>query len=238
MLTSPITNSRYKKKIFQLLRDASSQQPLARLNSIELQDIAIASVPALDHLDTSLAPGQTTTQLLGLTSNWIDLCSPDPLISGISRQVLSLEVQYAAFCGIDHIIVEGPRLFYGDAAAGDVSKFARAMQECLEVASHTSFYVKMPMFDHPDVVELGSDQMLQSRDEYLDSVEHMKPQGLDLFRRWDSWNTVRTACKYSNRLFLGKIPSKLDSDICASLFLAQSCEVRCGTAFDQAAREF
>lgn len=223
MLTTPITNTRFEKKIFTLLRNAAAQQPLADLDRIELQDVEIATVPALDYLDTSLVPEQVTTQLLGLTSNWIDLCSPDPLISGISKQVLILEVQYAAFCGIDHIIVEGPRLFYGDAAAGDVSKFARAIQDCLEVAPHTSFYIKLPMYDHPDVVEHASDQMLQTRDEYLDSVDHMKPQGLDLFGRWDAWNTVRTACKYSTRLFLGKNQNHLDN---FSLYLPRwSCIV-------------
>ena len=204
MLTSPITNTRFRNRVFDLLKAAASKQQLSKLNQIELQDIAIATVPALDHHDTSLVPGAVTTPILGLTSSWIDVCSPDPLVAGISKQVLSLEVQYAAFCGVDHIIVEGPRLFYGDAVAGDVSKYARALQECLEVAPHTFFYMKVPMFNHPDLSEPRPEETLQTRDEYLDKVEHLRPEEPEFFGQWDAWNTVRTACKYTSRVFLGK----------------------------------
>ena len=64
--------------------------------------------------DTDLTAGEMTSHLIALVSPWIDLCSPDPLIYNISRQVIHLEIAYAAFCGITNVIVPGPKLHRGN----------------------------------------------------------------------------------------------------------------------------
>lgn len=203
MLTTPITNNQFRSRVLNLFSETASTQSLGDLTDIELRGVEVATLSPLTHSDTSLLPSNITSQLVGVTSDWIDLGSPDPLVAEISRQVLSLEVQYAAFCGIDHIVIHGPRLYYGDAASADLPRYARCIQEAMELASHASFYLKIPMFDHPDLSDYNP-QSLATREEYLDVIEQFKPKELDLMARWDSWNLIRSTCKYSSRLFLGK----------------------------------
>lgn len=203
MLTTPITNNHFRSRVSNIFNEKSSTQSLGDLTDIELRGIEIPILSPLTHSDTSLLPSNIISQLVGVTSDWIDLGSPDPMVAEISRQVLSLEVQYAAFCGVDHIVIHGPRLYYGDAASADIPRYARCIQEAMELASHASFYLKIPMFDHPDLLDYNP-QSLGTREEYLDVIEQFKPAELDLMARWDSWNLIRSTCKYSNRLFLGK----------------------------------
>ncbi|MCJ1248952.1 methyltransferase protein [Trapelia coarctata] len=140
------------------------------------------TVPPLSLPDTTLSPGGISSQLLALVSPWIDLCSPDPIIADVSRQVLYLEVAFAAFCGIEYIFVPGPRLYHGDARTHGTPQYARAIQEVLSIASHAQIHIMLPMVDDPSqVVDDPHSLAILAREDCLDEVEELKPQRTDVY---------------------------------------------------------
>ena len=199
MLTSPITTPFFHHRVQELVR-----QTLLVGDGRDTQ-ISPPSVPPLSLPDTTLSPGGISSQLLALVSPWIDLCSPDPIIADVSRQVLYLEVAFAAFCGIEYIFIPGPRLYHADARTHGTPQYARAVQEVISIASHTQIHIMLPMVDDPSQVGDGPDCLASlAREECLDEMEELKPQKTDVFGTWDAWNVIRTVCKYHNRLSVGK----------------------------------
>lgn len=159
-------------------------------------------VPTLTDKDTSLFPSTYIGSVVAYSSPWIDLCSPDPLIASISRQVLNLEVAYANFCGARTVVVPGPRQ---DEDGRGIAQYARAIQEALQVANRANIIIHMPMYREPG---------LEEKAETLSSIcipgsraETDAQKEIDLFGAWDSWNTIRSVCNYSMRLFVGKLPT-------------------------------
>lgn len=201
MITSPITNDNFHTRVLSLLNtytqtlDESPQQPLPL-------------VPALDHPDAPLGPTETISQLVTFTSSWVDLSSPDPVIAHLSRQVFHLEIAYAAFCGATNVVVPGPRLAHGQYG---VSQFARAIKEALSTGSYIQLHVQLPMdgtaaTDSPDDV---GDLARFARPDYASGAD---PTSVNAWSSWEAWNTIRTICKYNNRLsvFLD-LPRRLPS---------------------------
>ncbi|MCJ1309842.1 methyltransferase protein [Agyrium rufum] len=155
MLTTPITTPSFRSRVF-LLASLYASHEISDLptHNPEILPAApsIPQIPSLDPTDTPLSPGPFTSQLLAFTSSWIDLCSPDPSISEISRQVLMLEVGYAAFCGVVYVFVPGPRLTRWDGERGrwvsqadGLPRYARAMQDVLALGRSLEVYVVLPM---------------------------------------------------------------------------------------------
>ena len=191
MLTTPITTSHFRTRIQELVSNHLS----------ESNDFP--TVPELTDLDTDLAPGGFTSHLLAFTSPWVDVCSPDPLMAEISKQILYMEVAYAAFCGIEYVFVQGPRLHHQDILTHSITQYARAIHECLSIGNHLQISIVLPMFEDP-----GSEHRvhkdLAPRDQYLDDAEEQKSEKSDYFGTWDAWNAIRSVCSYNSRLFVGK----------------------------------
>ena len=226
MLTTPITTPHFHSRVLTLLSNY-----LKELDSHPHTILPTLTLSSLLPVDTPLAPGETISQLLGVVSPWIDLCSPDPAIYDISRQVLELEVAYAAFCGIGNIILPTPKLHHGKLHGEGVTQYAYAIQEALDIGNYIQLSISLPMMDNP---EDDGDDMVGSltesaRGKYMglsedashkrsDEEEYHKgndainrsdssrkrPAKFDFFGTWDAWNVIRTVCKYSNRLFVGK----------------------------------
>ena len=199
MLTSPITtpsfHQRVQEQVIQSLLIGHGQGT----------HTSAPTVLPLSLPDTTLSPGGISSQLLAFVSPWIDLCSPDPIIADVSRQVLYLEVAFAAFCGIEYIFIPAPRLYHGDARTHGTPQYARAIQEVLTVASHAQIHIMLPMVDDPSQVGDDPDSLaFLAREEYLDEAEELKPKKTDVYGTWDAWNVIRTVCKYHNRLSVGK----------------------------------
>merc|ERR1712098_24521 len=140
-------------------------------------------IPPLNPVDTPLTPGDTVSQIIAYSSPWIDLCSPDPLIANISRQVLNIEIAYASFCGVGNIVIPGPRAYSSGSTDNDgLIQYARAIQS-------TQHW-----------------QLLADGDSYP-NVWTRRGNGnkeIDLYETWDAWNLIRSVCKYSARLSVGK----------------------------------
>jgi protein arginine N-methyltransferase 5 len=203
MISSPITNDHFHTRVLSLLNAYSqslSDAPLAQ---------PLPLIPALDHPDTPLGPSDTISQLITFTSSWIDLSSPDPVIAHISRQVFHLEVAYAAFCGATTVVVPGPRLFHGQ---NGVSQFARAIQEALATGSYVQFHVQLPMdgsnasAEKDDLGDLARFARMESE------LESEGKKKTNAWSSWEAWNTIRTVCKYNNRLSVAlDLPRRLSS---------------------------
>ncbi|KAI9885696.1 MAG: NAD(+) kinase [Watsoniomyces obsoletus] len=197
MITTPITTSSFHSRVLQLLSSASSSGD------------STITIPPLTPSDTSLAPRDNINQLLAVSSPWIDLCSPDPLISRISRDVLNMEAAYASFCGFGNLIVSGPNLHHDMAHGDGLAQYARAVKEALDVASYISIAILLPMVDHPstDVEEVTGGLARLGRQEPMGHEDGSKRENGnlrkgDLFGTWDVWHTIRTVCKYNQRLFV------------------------------------
>lgn len=206
MLTCPITtpyfHTRVLSKLSTHLPNSSSTSSFDLTRSTNASPIEIEP---LGPLDTPLTPDEITGQLIGVTSSWIDLASPDPVIADVSRQVLKLELAYAAFCGITYVMIPGPRMQNrADDGSGFV-QFGQAILDGLALGPWMQLYIWLPLIDHSDDdTEVIGDLSPFAREQYLDSSSDESSRRLDLFGTWEAWNTIRSVCKYSSRLFAGK----------------------------------
>lgn len=229
MLTSPITTPSFHTRVLTLVSNHIIE--LDRNTDVELP---VPIIPSLSPVDTPLAPGHTISHLLAVVSPWIDLCSPDPVIYGVSRQVLELEVAYAAFCGIGNVILPSPKLHYGKLHGEGVTQYAYAVQEALKIAQYIQLSIMLPMMDNPedDNDEAEGSLAKEARANYVglsdghthkDSMDSTRATAresdqnddgasfrrkkfarFDFFGTWDAWNVIRTLCTYNARLFVGK----------------------------------
>lgn len=214
MLTTPITTPHFHSRVLALLSNHLSELVAEDANPSGRQ-IPAPVIPALSPVDTPLTPGDVISQLLAVASSWIDLCSPDPLIYNLSRQVLCLEIAYAAFCGIGNILIPGPKLHHRNLHGGGLTQYARAIQEALAAGNYLQIHIMLPILDHPDTDnddEMGS-LVPFAREEYLGETLEDRPRKADIFGTWDAWNLIRTVCKYNVRLCVGK---KSDKTFCSA----------------------
>jgi protein arginine N-methyltransferase 5 len=209
MLTAPITTPAFQSRVLSLLSshlsnlEAPSPDVSGTMGTSE--NTRSLSIPPLTVADSDLTPNESMSNVVAVSSSWIDLCSPDPLIANISRQVLLLEVAYAAFCGVSYVVIPGPRLHHDGLHAEGVPYFARAIQEAMSTAPYIHMHVWLRMIDNPDLesTEMG-DLAPFARADCVREWPPTGPSRVDLFGTWDAWNVIRTVCKYHSRLLVGK----------------------------------
>ncbi len=216
MLTTPITTPYFHSRVMAL-----HAKYLEEAKNHPHGNLPTPLIPPLTAGDTSLRPDDIVSQLLGVASPWIDLCSPDPLIYSLSYQVLELELAYAAFCGIGNVIVLGPLLRSGKLRGDGIMQYALAIQNALEIGNYLQIEIKLPMVDMPEADEADGPGNLahRVREEYV-GAEHVKAKKVETFGTWDAWNLVRTVCNYNARLFVGK---KSDQDFITFFRLLPKC---------------
>ena len=229
MLTSPITTPNFHARVLALVSNH-----ITKLERNPGTELPVPTIPSLSPVDTPLAPGAIVPHLLAVVSPWLDLCSPDPVIYNISRQILEIEVAYAAFCGIGNVILLGPRLHHGRLHGEGVAQFAYAIQEALKIAPYIQLSIILPIMDDPEQEDeniegnlareararytglsdgLSQKNSMESTRESLNEMDQnddgagirrRKPTKIDFFGTWDAWNVIRTLCTYNARLFVGK----------------------------------
>lgn len=225
MLTTPITTSHFHSRVLTLLSShfsalrTASPDPSGTMATT--QNTRPLNVPQLTPSDTHLTPNEAMSQVVGVISPWIDMCSPDPLIADVSRQILMLEVSYAAFCGIGYLLVPGPQLHHGDMHSEGLVYYARAIQDALSLGPYIQFHIWLRTTDNPDLDmnEIG-DLAPLARKEFLGPSIVDPPLQVDPFGTWDAWDLIRRTCKYHARLFVGK--TRLSNLLFSSLFCAKS----------------
>ncbi|KAI4232680.1 MAG: hypothetical protein LQ352_008310, partial [Teloschistes flavicans] len=186
MLTTPITTPLFQSRVLALLSNH-----LSDIKNSTNDPIPTPRIASLSATDTPLTPGEAIQQLVGVASPWIDLSSPDPVVFDISRQVLELEVQYAAFCGLGNVIVPGPRLQYGGAHGEGITQYAFAIQDALALSNFTQLLIHLPMMYHPDQdnEDVEGSLLPFARPEYVEEGAKAKH---DFLATWDAWQVIRT----------------------------------------------
>ncbi|KAL2864662.1 protein arginine N-methyltransferase [Aspergillus lucknowensis] len=206
MLTTPITTSHFHSRVLSLLSSHLSSLHTVSHDAprtlMATENVRPLLIPQLGPSDTHLTPNEAMSQLVGVTSSWIDMCSPDPLIADISRQVFMLEVSYAAFCGIGYLLIPGPKLHHNGMHSEGLIHYARAIQDAISLGPYIQFHIWLNMVDNEELEldEMG-DLAPLARDEFFDKPERGSPK-VDLFGTWDAWDAIRRACKYHSRLFV------------------------------------
>ncbi|KAI1006161.1 hypothetical protein K3495_g2061 [Podosphaera aphanis] len=223
LVTTPITTSHFHARILKLVSEyyTSLSYPESSQECFKNEPPAPV-IPPLTPLDTSLGPGNSTSQLMAYTSPWIDLCSTDPLISNISRQVLNIEIAYASFCGINNVIIPGPKSFCNGSPSGDrLTQYARAIQETLLIGSFIQIAIQIPMYQYEKPQDTPGDlhQFARTKDS---SGKAVVGNEVDLYETWDAWNLIRNVCKYNSRLSVAlEIPPQLPSSSLQSRWFAE-----------------
>ncbi|KAK8250993.1 arginine N-methyltransferase-like protein [Phyllosticta capitalensis] len=197
MLTAPITNAHFQARVLTALSTY-----FAELQASPTKELPLPLITPLSPADTLHSPNDSISQLLALTSPWIDLASPDPVIAHISRQVFTLEIAYAAFCGFGNVVIQGPKLHHNDLHGQGIARYARAIQEALTIGQYINIQILLPMIDDPNDESHDDVGNLSRfvRDEYLSTSEPKENREVDIFGSWDAWNVIRTVCKYSQRV--------------------------------------
>jgi protein arginine N-methyltransferase 5 len=165
------------------------------------EDIPVPLIPAFTPADTPLLPHGSVSQLLATTAPWIDLASPDPVIFNVSRQILNLEIAYAAFCGVQNVVIQGPTLYASVTGSSMLTQYARAIKEALTIGPYLQFHILLPMA--PSKPKLASLQSHLSDFARVSSDEDLS-ESTDPWSPWEAWNVIRTMCNYSGRLSVGK----------------------------------
>ncbi|KAF3483168.1 arginine N-methyltransferase HSL7 [Arthroderma uncinatum] len=231
MLTTPVTTPHFQSRVLSLLSShlSSSRQPVQDPTGtfFTSRNTSPLKIPSFTTADTNLRPDGANSHVVAVSSRWIDLCSPDPLIADISRQVLLLELAYAAFCGAHYALIHGPRLHHGNLHGDGLIYYARAIQEVLNTAPYIRVNIWLPVVDSPELEtnEMG-DLSPFARREYLDNSQPEVSPKLDIFGTWDAWNIIRKVCKYHTRLVVAlSLPRQLPPSTVQSRWLSEPVRI-------------
>ncbi|KAJ2906244.1 hypothetical protein MKZ38_002323 [Zalerion maritima] len=189
-VTTPITNDFFRKRIAALVS--------GHLTKGDSEDVPI--VTPLTTIDTTLFPSASASGMVGYASSWIDLCSKNPIIASVSRQILNLEISYANFVGLRSVIVAGPGVDNDTSGTSQaIAQYARAIHEALNVAARMNIVIHMPMYREPGLDDVTANLADLEAAKSSSKVDD-GPAQVELFGAWDAWNQIRTASKYCNRL--------------------------------------
>lgn len=194
MLTTPISTPEFQSKVV-----AQVEEHVGKLSKSD----APASVPMplispFTPNDTKLTPNDSNSALIAVVSSWIDLGSNDPLIANISLQVFNLEMAYAAFCGIQHVMLNGPL------PGSNVVQYARAVSESLGMGPYIHLNVLLPMVGELEHESGDGTHLAELANEQDVALPEEDDPSEDIFSSWDTWDTLRTVCNYDSRLSVGK----------------------------------
>jgi len=211
LLTAPITTSHFQSRVLQVL-----EEHVESLNKIKTpESVPLPLVSPLTPQDTDLTPEESNSSLIAVTSPWIDLGSSDPLIAHISRQVFNLEVAYAAFCGINNVLIHGP------VSSEGTMQYGRAVQEALGLGPYLQLHVMLPMTGEleQDISAEGTHLSELAREQYAPlSPQEDDDAESELYGSWEVWDGIRTMCNYNTRLSIGTQSQKSSSSIFSSTF--------------------
>ncbi|PNS18405.1 Protein arginine N-methyltransferase skb1 [Sphaceloma murrayae] len=209
MITTPITNVSFRDHVQKLLdghrQTGHSSQDLS----------AMPLVPSLGPEFTDLSPDSSTAAMIAQLSPWADVTSADELVAHISRQVIRIEIAYAAFCGIGNVIL--PPLYRHHnkpPTVRAISAFADVVSQTLGIGPYLQILVPFPMDDQKladeDVLTYELEGHLEKG---ISANEDDGRSKMDSMSPWDAWDHVRTTCNHASKLAVAlSIPRLLPSD--------------------------
>jgi protein arginine N-methyltransferase 5 len=205
MMTCPITTPHFYSRVTELV---SSYYQLDLYASHEPENgMADPVIPALGPEDSPLTPTDNISQLISLSSSWIDLASADPVIANVSRQAFNLEIAYASFCGISQVLVPGPVMPDGTISLGGVTQFARSILEAVTMSPYLRVHILLPMVPIKRRNKVMLSTLSAHKDGHLSSLATQKNndsiESQDTWASWEAWNAIQSLCNYSSRVSVG-----------------------------------
>ena len=199
MLTTSITTPQFHSSVQAILSTYIAEYNHEHKHS----DLPVPLIPPLKPEDSPLFPTNSIAQYIAVSSPWIDLASPDPIISNVSRQVLNLELAYAAFCGIQHVIIPAPPILGSCKRHQIISQFARAVSEALAIGQYLQLHILFPI--SPGKGKGSEDLSHLSRFAQLNTSETDSNSGQDseAWEPWEAWDLIRSVCNYNGRISVG-----------------------------------
>ena len=128
------------------------------------------------------------------------------MVADVSRQVLDLEVAYAAFCGITNIVVTSPAANNSNSNTlpANATKFAHAIRHLLSLSPHVQINILVSLgFQCQGEQETRLDYSATTSSQRLDRANTTDQERSQL-SSWRFWDTVRSVCRYKSRLSVGK----------------------------------
>lgn len=199
MLTIPITTPHFHSNVQAILSTYIAEHS----HEHKRDDLPVPLIPPLKPEDSHLFPIDSIAQYIAISSPWIDLASPDPIVSNVSRQVFNLELAYAAFCGIQNIIIRAPPIFGSCKRHQIISQFARAVSEALTIGPYLHLHILFPIT--PDKGKGSADLSHLSRFAQLNMSEtdSNSNQNSEAWEPWEAWDLIRSICNYNGRISVG-----------------------------------
>ncbi|EGD97627.1 protein methyltransferase [Trichophyton tonsurans CBS 112818] len=191
MLTTPITTPHFQSRVlFSIVKPSFN-------SSSAVQDTTGSYFTS----NRTVRPEGTNSYVAGVSSRWIDMCSPDPLIADISRQVILSEVEYAALDGFHHDIIPGAKLHPGSSHGDGEVYYARAIQEVSTDAPDIGLSIRLPAVDNPELEaeQMGDISTFASPEYSGNLVLEVSPKSA-LFGTWNAWNIITRVRKFPTRL--------------------------------------
>lgn len=201
MLTIPITTPQFHSSVQAILSTYIAEYN--HEHEHKQGDLPVPLIPPLKPEDSHLFPIDSISQYIAISSSWIDLASPDPIISNVSRQVLNLELAYAAFCGIQNVIIRAPTMSGSRKMHQIISQFARAVSEALAIGPYLQLHILFPIT--PDKGKGSEDLSNLSRFSQLNTSEtdSNPDQYSEAWEAWEAWDLIRSVCNYNGRISVG-----------------------------------
>ena len=194
MLTAPLTTSHFQSRVLARLQEYVKELETAK----NAEAVPLPTISPLTPEDTDLGPDESNIAIIGVVSPWIDLGSPDPLIAHVSRQIFSLEVAFAAFVGVGNVLIHGP------IEGSDQVQYARAIFEGLGFGPYIQLQILLPMTGELELEGADGAHLSElAREKYLPVPSEDDDDESELFGSWETWDTIRTMCQYSNKLTVG-----------------------------------
>jgi protein arginine N-methyltransferase 5 len=199
MLTTSITTPQFHSNVQAILSTYIAESG----HEHKRGDLPVPLIPPLKPEDSPLFPTDSIAQYIAISSPWIDLASPDPIISNVSRQILHLELAYAAFCGIQHVIIRAPHTIESCKRHQIISQFARAISEALAIGQYLQLHILFPI--SPGKGKGSEDHSHLSRFAQLNTsqTDSNSGQNSEAWEPWEAWDLIRNVCNYSGRITIG-----------------------------------
>ena len=199
MLTTRITTPHFHSSVQAILSTYIAEYNHERKSG----DLPVPLIFPLQPEDSHLFPIDSIAQYIAVASPWIDLASTDPIVSNVSRQVLNLELAYAAFCGIQNVIIPAPTILGSCKKHQIISQFARAVSEALAIGPYLQLHILFPIT--PDKGKSSEDLSHLSRFAQLNTsdADSNSDQYSEAWEPWEDWDLIRSVCNYNGRISVG-----------------------------------
>lgn len=219
VLCLPLTTDQWKKRWTETCisslgdeehRDRDREQRLADEKRAE----DWRSQPAFQLDEVTMTRLDEAQGVVVVASEWLELDAADDWVRHDAAIALQQELAYAAYLGIQSVILPAPR------SREHVASYARIVNTCLKSVPYVNLAVRLPIYDPAKLDEgIPASPFVLGRSPRMPSMSmpgtptllvsddsrhaHNRPgPERELNTTWEMWDLIRTICDYNTRLSL------------------------------------